>query len=312
MRIKLVHPEEQRQGKPDTSAGWGKGGKMLALGFGLTAALIWAVHDLLARKLSQGAALLPIVATVLGAGCLVLIPLAAVADWSAMTAAAWRASIAGGFAFAVAIGSLYKAFSLAPVRLVSPVIGAYPLLTLLIAVVQGREVTPVDWLAVLLIVTGVAIVALAARDDAPDLYAAPPATALGWAALSAAGFAATFALGQVGARLGSELPVILIGRSVALAAILALAMAGTGSLRPPRAQLGLLALMGAFDALALGLVTASGTLPKAEYASVTSSLFGVLTVLLAAWILKEAVRAVQWLGIAAVFSGIAVLGLQGS
>jgi drug/metabolite transporter (DMT)-like permease len=68
--------------------------------------------------------------------------------------------------------------------------------------------------------------------------------------------------------------------------------------------------MGAFDAIALGLVTAAGSLPRAEYASVTSSLFGVLTVLLAAWILKERVRPVQWLGIAAVFSGIATLGLQ--
>lgn len=284
---------------------------MLALGFGLTAALIWAVHDLLARKLSQGAALLPIVATVLGAGCLVLIPFAFAADWSTMTAGAWRASIAGGLAFAVAIGSLYKAFSLAPVRLVSPVIGAYPLLTLLIAIAQGRDITPGDWWAVLLIVVGIAIVATAARDDAPDLYAAPPATALAWAALSALGFAATFALGQVGARLGSELPVILIGRVTALLAIVALALTRSASLSPPRAQLGLLAVMGAFDALALGLVTASGTLPKAEYASVTSSLFGVLTVLLAAWFLKEGVRAVQWFGIAAVFTGIAVLGLQG-
>lgn len=285
---------------------------MLALGYGLTAALIWAVHDLLARKLSQGATLLPIIATVLGAGCLVLIPFALLADWSSMTAGAWRASIAGGLAFAVAIGSLYKAFSLAPVRLVSPVIGAYPLLTLLIAIAQGRDISPGDWWAVVLIVTGIAVVAMSSRDDAPHLYAAPPATALAWAALSAMGFAATFALGQVGTRLGSELPVILIGRVVALAAIVALALVRSASLSPPRRQLGLLALMGAFDALALGLVTASGTLPKAEYASVTSSLFGVLTVLLAAWFLKEGVRAVQWFGIAAVFTGIAVLGLQGA
>jgi drug/metabolite transporter (DMT)-like permease len=285
---------------------------MLALGYGLTAALIWAVHDLLARKLSQGATLLPIIATVLGAGCLVLIPFALMADWSSMTAGAWRASIAGGLAFAVAIGSLYKAFSLAPVRLVSPVIGAYPLLTLMIAIAQGRDISPGDWWAVVLIVAGIAVVAMSSRDDAPHLYAAPPATALAWAALSAMGFAATFALGQVGTRLGSELPVILIGRMVALAAIVALALVRSASLSPPRRQLGLLALMGAFDALALGLVTASGTLPKAEYASVTSSLFGVLTVLLAAWFLKEGVRAVQWFGIAAVFTGIAVLGLQGA
>ncbi len=61
---------------------------MLALGFGLTAALIWAVHDLLARKLSQGVALLPMLVVVLGAGCAVLVPASLIAgDWAEMTAA---------------------------------------------------------------------------------------------------------------------------------------------------------------------------------------------------------------------------------
>ena len=286
---------------------------MLALGIGLTAAMIWAVHDLLARKVSQGAALLPIIATVLAAGCIVLAPVALIlGDWSAMTPASVAIAVVYGLTYAVAGGALYRAFSVAPVRLVSPVIGAYPMLSLAIASAQGQAITPADWLAVLAICTGIAIVALAASNDAPEGYAAPPATALGWAALSALGFASTFALGQEATRQGSELPVMLIGRVVALAAIMALATARRSSLQPKRAQLWLFALMGAFDAVALGLVTAAGALPRAEYASVTSSLFGVLTVLLAAWILREHVRPVQWIGIAAVFGGIALLGLQGT
>lgn len=286
---------------------------MLALGFGLTAALIWAVHDLLARKLSQGAALLPIIATVLIAGCAVLAPVALVyGDWSAMTGPAVAISVVYGLAYALAGGALYKAFSLAPVRLVSPVIGAYPMLSLVVASAQGQPVTPADWFAVAAIVAGIAIVAIAARDDAPEGYAATPTVALGWAALSAIGFASTFALGQEATRQGAELPVMLIGRLVALAAILAIAVVRRSSVRPAQGQGWLLALMGTFDAVALGLVTAAGSLPRAEYASVTSSLFGVLTVLLASWVLKERVRLVQWLGIAAVFSGIAILGVQGS
>ena len=102
----------------------------------------------------------------------------------------------------------------------------------------------------------------------------------------------------------------LIGRVVALSAVLVLALGKRAAIRPPGRQVWLLALMGTFDAVALGLVTAAGALPRAEYASVTSSLFGVLTVLLAAWFLREKVRLVQWLGIGAVFSGIAALGLQ--
>jgi drug/metabolite transporter (DMT)-like permease len=284
---------------------------MLALSFGLTAALIWAVHDLMARKLSQGAALLPMIAVVIGSGCVLLLPVALIAgDWAAMTGVAWAVAAASGVTYALAGGGLYKAFSLAPVRLVSPVIGAYPLLSLAIAVAQGRAVTGTDWLAVAAIVGGIAIVALTTRDDGPEGYAAPASVALGWASLAATGFAATFALGQEATRLGSELPVALVARVVALAVILGLLGLRGGAGRVAKGQVWLLALMGCFDALALALVTASGGLEQAEYASVASSLFGVLTVLLAAWILKERVRPVQWLGIATVFSGIAVLSLH--
>jgi drug/metabolite transporter (DMT)-like permease len=284
---------------------------MLALGFGLTAALIWAVHDLLARKLSQGAALLPILAVVMGAGCVALAPVALLSDdWSAMTAPAVTGAVAYGLTYALAGGALYKAFSVAPVRLVSPVIGAYPMLSLAIAVAQGRGVSGLDWLAVTAIVSGIAIVAAATRNDTAEAYAADPAVAFGWAALSAAAFAATFALGQEATRQGAELPVLLIGRVVALAAVVALALSRGLSLAPPRGRIGVLVLMGVFDALALGLVTASGGLDRAEYASVAASLFGVLTVILAAWFLREGVRPVQWLGIAAVFGGIGALSLQ--
>lgn len=286
---------------------------MLALSFGLAAATLWAVHDLLARKLSQGAALLPILFVVLIAGTFGLVPVAVtMGGWGTMTGGAWALAALSGLAFTVAIGGLYKAFSLAPVRVVSPVVGAYPLLTLLIAVAQGRPVAPGDWLAVLAIVIGIAIVAIAARDDAPEGYAAAPGVAIGWAGLAAMGFAATFALGQEATRLGAELPVMLTGRIVALLMVVGLMLWHRSSLAPLRRQVWVLALMGLLDALALGLVTASGGLPRAEYASVSSSLFGVLTVLLAAWFLKEHVRPVQWLGIACVFGGIAALGLLGS
>lgn len=286
---------------------------MLALGFGLTAALLWSLHDLLARKLSQGAALLPILAIVMGVGCVALVPVTvAVGGWAAMTGPAAGLAAVSGLAIVLAMGCLYKAFSLAPVRLVSPVVGAYPMLSLGIAALQGREVTVTDWLAVLVICAGIAITALASRSDTPEGYAAPPAVALGWAALSAIGFAATFALGQEAARQGTDLPVILIGRLVALAIFLALLVRHRGSLRPQSGHFPVLALMGVLDAIALGLVTAAGGLPRAEYASVASSLFGVLTVLLAAWFLKERVRPVQWLGIAAVFAGITALGLHGA
>lgn len=282
---------------------------MVALALGLTAALCWAVHDLFVRKLSQGTELVPLMVVVLAAGSVALVvPVWVWGEWGRMTQTAIWLAVAAGGAFAVAFGSLYKAFSLAPVRIVSPIIGAYPMLSLAIAVAQGRTVTSGDWLAVAAIVGGIAVVALTGDDDTPT---GKPRTgpALAWAALSACGFAVTFALGQAAARAGSELPAILITRIAALTCVALLLTLRRTKPQPMAGQWRIMAAMGVLDAVALGAVMVSGRLPHAEYASVASALFGVLTILLATQFLNERVRPVQWLGIAVIFAGIGKLAV---
>ena len=283
---------------------------MLALSLGIAAAFAWALHDLLVRKLAQGAALLPMMLGVLAAGSVaLLVPALILSDWTALGAAGLGVSALAGFAYALGMGGLYKALSVAPVRLVAPILGAYPMLSLGIAGLQGRAIAPLEWAAVAAIVGGIAIVALTGREE--QAGGGPVLPALLWAGLGAMGFASTFALGQEAARLIGDLPATLIARLITLGLIVALALALRAPLLPPRGQRGTLAAMGVLDALALGLVLASGSLPHPEYASVASALFGVLTILLAWRFLAEAVRPVQWAGIATVFAGIAVLSLQG-
>lgn len=283
---------------------------MLSLGFGLAAALCWALHDLLVRKLTQQSAMLPMLLTVLAAGCLALaLPTLLIGGWGRMTGSALFLSVLAGGLYVAASGGLYQALNRAPVRIVSPVLGSYPMLSLGIAAAQGREVAAVEWLAVTAIVTGIAWVALTSRDGGGILRGTLTAALL-WAGAGAAGFAATFAVSQEAARLGATFPSMLVTRVTAIFCTLALALA-VRSVRPAPATLPFLVGMGCLDALALGLVTASAALPNPEYAAVSSALFGVLTILLAWRILAERVAPLQWLGIAAVFGGIAVLSLQG-
>ncbi len=284
---------------------------MLALSLGLTAAVIWAVHDLLVRKLSQGVALLPIVLVVLASGSLVLLaPALALGEWAGLSGRAIWLACAAGTTFAVAIGSLYRAFSMAPVRVVSPIIGAYPMISLSAAVAQGRPVTLWDWFSVLAVVLGIAVVSLTS-DKGNAEQATSPLPAMGWSFLSACGFAATFAIGQEAVRQGSELPTILMTRLVALGVIGGLFVANRSSFASLRGNWTVICIMGAIDAVALSLVTASGNLPSAEYASVASSLFGVGTILLASTFLNEKLRPVQWVGVVVVFAGIGALSAQG-
>lgn len=282
---------------------------MLALGFGLIAACAWAVHDLLVRKLGQHHALLPMMVVVLAAGAMGLLgPVAVLADWSEMTRPAFGFATAAGLAYVVGMGGLYRAFSLAPVRLVAPILGAFPMISLGFAALGGKAVSGIELLAVLAIVGGIAFVALTGRDrDA----IAQPGKAILWSLAGTVGFATTFWFAQEAARQGDELAGIMVTRLVALAVVLVIAVA----LRAPLRDLGgagkTLVLMGLLDALAISLVTLAARLPNPEYAAIASSLFGVLTILLAWRLLKEQVLALQWVGIATVFTGIAVLSSQG-
>lgn len=282
---------------------------MLALIFGLTAACAWAVHDLLVRKIGQHTALLPMMVVVLAAGAVaLLIPVALLADWGAMTAAAYGNAVAAGLAYVLGMGGLYRAFSLAPVRLVAPILGAFPMISLALAAMEGKAVTLVELLAVLAIVGGIAVVALTGRDEGKVQR---PGLAILWSLAGTVGFALTFWFAQEAARQGDELAGIMVTRLVALTMVLAIALAVRAPLRSLGGAGKTLIGMGVLDASAISLVTVAARLPNPEYASIASSLFGVLTILLAWRVLKETVLPLQWIGIATVFAGIAVLSSQG-
>lgn len=285
---------------------------MLALICGLTAACAWAVHDLFVRKIGPQVPVLQMMLIIFAAGMVALmLPTALIADWGAMTAPAYGLSAVAGLGYAVGMGALYRAFSLAPVRLVAPILGSFPMISLGFAAIGGKAVSLLELLAVLAIVGGIAIVALTGRAEAGHSQRTRIGEAMLWSMLGSVGFAASFWLAQEGARQGDEMASIAVTRVVALAVVFATVLAVRVPLRAPNGTGRSLALMGVLDALAISLVTLSARLPNPEYAAISSSLFGVLTILLAWKFLKEAVLPVQWMGIITVFAGIGVLSLQG-
>ena len=139
---------------------------MLALICGLTAACAWAVHDLLVRKIGQEAQILPMMLAVVAAGTVALVlPTALIAEWQLMTGPAYGFSAAAGLAYVLGMGGLYRAFSLAPVRIVAPILGSFPMISLGFAAIGGKAVSGIELAAVLAIVGGIAIVALAGRSS---------------------------------------------------------------------------------------------------------------------------------------------------
>ena len=192
-------------------------------------------------------------------------------------------------------------------RLVAPLIASYPILSVGWATFNGATVSPLQWLAVLAIVIGVGWVAALSdttRDKAP-----PIGPTIAYSLIAAIGFAGTFALGQMAAELSHDMPATLVTRVVAVGLAGGILIVGGLTFWPGGGALKWLVAMGCADGIALWCVVSAGSLPDAQYAAVTSSMFGLLTIVLAWMFLRERMTLQQWLGCVVAFGGVGYLAL---
>ena len=282
---------------------------MNALTLGLIAALCWGIHDVTIRRISQT---VPLMATLLGVLVTGLVfqlaVMAATGSFTPLPARALWLSVAAGVAFLLASVALYNAFQRGPVRIVAPIIGSYPVLSVALAALQGEPVTLWHWLAVGAVALGVAIVSIFSDEDGQEDIPPVPAT-IAISVLAAIGFFATFALGHAAARIADDLPAILVTRVTSIALLLPALMMLSLPFWPGRAALPFIAIMGILDGIALLCVLSAGSLPGAQYAAVASSTFGMITVILAWVLLGERLTLRQWVGCATAFAGIGYLAL---
>ncbi|MDA5558947.1 EamA family transporter [Shimia sp. MMG029] len=279
---------------------------MLSLGLGIVAALAWGVHDLCVRYVSQNAGIIAPLLGVMVFGTLMVAPFSLLAEPQPTTGAVTLGLVAGVI-YGLAGYALYQAFSIGPVRLVAPIIGSYPALSVAWAGVTGQAATLDQWVAVLLIIVGVGFGV--GRSDEDGQPQGRRRAAVLWSLAAGVSFATTFAIGQAAASGGAEVALLLPTRLAALGTIIALAVLIGQSVRPGKKTLPVLVLMGALDALALGMIIVAGGVPRPEFASVAASAFGLITVTLAALFLRERMTPAQWGAVGVVFASIAYLGL---
>ena len=281
---------------------------MSALALGLVAALCWGFHDICVRFLSQRTPISACIFTVILTG-LIFHTAATLTTGTvqALPAQAVYLSVGAGISFIIATFGLYYAFERGPVRLVAPLIAGYPILSVGWAALQGNPVSALQWLAVLAIVGGVSCVA--ALSDTSDEETPPIGPTVLFALIAAAGFAGTFALGQPAAAMSHEMPSTLVTRVTALLLVIVVLVLFKQPFWAGRKALPWLVAMGLADGIALICVLSAGALENAKYASVSSSLFGMLTVILAWMFLKERMTSAQWAGCAVAFAGVGFLAL---
>jgi len=277
---------------------------------GLVAALSWGVHDFLARFPSRAVGPIPTVLAVTVAGLIVL------SAWLLIGGGAitivwpdlWLVAVTGIF-FALATLALFTALALGPFSIVAPIAGSYPALAMMLAVAQGARPSALQWLAILGVMAGVLIVARSGGryEMTGELPPGKLKILLGLAFLASACFAVALTAGQAAVPIFGDVQTVWLARLFGLATIGALYLWRSPGAPLPLRWLPLLGLMGCLDVAALGTITAAGNLPDPAFATVVSSAFGAVTVLLARAFLKEPIAPSQLAGMVLIFGGVGAL-----
>lgn len=265
--------------------------------------MCWGLHDLCVRRMSQQADIVASMMVVLSVGCVCLFVASLVSGGIASAEHHMLDEALSGFSFALATYFLWRAFSCGSVRLVAPIVAAYPVVSLLLAMAGGESIDSVKWLLVLTVIVGVGIVARGESNAGTSAIA----SAVLWSVCAAVSFAATFWLGQRAMVGGETWPVLFVTRMFAAATVLIFMLVSGGLRWPARADLPVLIVMGMLDTVALAVVLFAGRLPGGLYATVTASLFGVVTILLAWAFLKERLLPLQWIGVGVTFAAVGLL-----
>jgi drug/metabolite transporter (DMT)-like permease len=280
---------------------------------GLLTALTWGGADFIARFATHRIGALRSMLYMQLTGFLLLsFLLPALGGWGHLADGSgwqpWAWGFLAGSFNAMSGLALYRAFEIGKMAVVAPLSASYPALTLLLSWMTGERLSMVRIAGIICTLVGVVVVA--GGEKTPDENDAEAVRrrgrGIGLAMFSAVGFAVLFWL--LGIRVISRVGAIQTVWMIRLTSAVFTAMVILISRQParlPRGKVRWMALgMGALDTSAFVLSNLGMKMEQVAVITVLSSLYGAVTVGLAAIFLKEHVSRWQWTGIVTIFVGI--------
>jgi drug/metabolite transporter (DMT)-like permease len=283
--------------------------------FGIVTAVSWGSSDFLARFASRSVGSARALLGMQAWGLLfVTILLIFSRDWGHLFDGSgwqpWAWGILAGAITTSAMLALYRAFEIGKLALVGPVSASYPALTVILSLLSGERLSLHRALGIVAALAGVILVAAGEKTSSDAGAEKSRVTAgLGWAIAAAFGFAIVFwLLGiRVIPRVGAVATVWLIritGLLITLTVVLVRKIPLRIKSKRTRAQL---YTMGFFDTGAFAFSNLGMRVEGTAIVTVLGSLYGAVTVAFAAIFLKERIALLQWLGIASIFLGVALI-----
>jgi drug/metabolite transporter (DMT)-like permease len=220
----------------------------------------------------------------------------------------WAWGLLGGCINACATLCFYRSFEIGKIAVVGPLSASYPALTLVMSWLGGDHLTAVRVAGIILTLLGMAAVAGAEQAPAEKngTREQKNTRGIGWAMAAAFGFAILFWLlgTRIIPRVGAIQSVWMIRFTCTLVGIVVVLLFRQ-PLSLPRGEVRWMALgMGFFDTAAFVMSNRGMEMEHVAVISVLGSLYGAVTVGLAAIFLRERISLWQGAGIVAIFAGI--------
>jgi uncharacterized membrane protein len=277
---------------------------MVAIALGLAASLSWGVADFIGGIQSRR---MPVVAVVLGSQLAGLVLVAVI------VAARGKSPPGGDFVLYAALSSVggiigltsfYKALSIGAMGVVAPLSSTAAVIPVAVGIATGDRPSTLQGIGVAIAIGGVILASREATDEAQTSPAISKGA--GFALISAVGFGCFF-LAIDRASDSDVLWAVTVNR---ITSVLLL----TAALLIIRPKLGLkltdmrtLAIVGVLDIAANGFFALAATKGLVSVVAVLSSLYPVMTVILARVVLKERLAAIQRAGALAALAGVALI-----
>ena len=260
---------------------------LLAMG----GALCWGVGDFFGGLAAKRLAVLAVVVVSQAVGLAGLLLWVWVADEPFPGVTDLLPAAGAGVAVLVGVLAFYRGLAIGAMGIVAPISAAGPVVPLAVDVAHGTTPTALQVLGIALIVCGIATLS----KEPAATGRARVATGTGLAVLAALGFGLFFVGIDAGADESGSWAVVA-ARTAAVSIGIVAALATSTSLRSPRSLLPMLAFVGIVDTFANVLVATATTHGSVGIVAVLSSIYPLVTVLLARLVLGERLSATKRAG----------------
>jgi drug/metabolite transporter (DMT)-like permease len=276
---------------------------MLAIGLALGASLMWGCGDFLGGLKSRVLPLLAVLLCSQAAGLVAIAVVTLVSGQAGPSGHHVAMAVLGAVCGTAGLAAFYRALAVGKMGVVVPISATAATLPVIVGIARGERPSTLQVVGMALALAGV-VIASREHDEVQGRTRLAAGALL--AAGSAVGFGAFF-LAMDSAAKGGAVWATLVNRTTSVTLLLLAVLALRPPMRVVRPHLPVLAVVGLFDVMANLAFAAASTKGLVSLVSVGSSLYPVVTLVLARVFLRERVHRTQGLGIAAALLGVVLI-----